>query len=119
MHIPGRYVSGYICPHRSGLKGEGATHAWVEAWVPGSGWTGIDPTNKIWVTNNHVKLAVGRNFADCTPVKGSFKGIANQDLSVFVSVDYEDGLVSEDHNEVQTMKLKTQGNSPHFSPAAQ
>jgi transglutaminase-like putative cysteine protease len=119
MHIPGRYVSGYICPHRSGLKGEGATHAWVEAWIPGSGWTGIDPTNKIWVTNNHVKLAVGRNFADCTPVKGSFKGIANQDLSVFVSVDYEDGLVSEDHNEAQTMKLKTQGNSPHFSPAAQ
>ena len=43
MNIPSRYVSGYICPHRSGLRGEGATHAWVEAWIPGSGWTGIDP----------------------------------------------------------------------------
>ena len=56
-----------------------------------SGWTGIDPTNKIWVTNTHVKLAVGRNFTDCSPARGSFKGTANQHLSVYVSVDYEDG----------------------------
>ena len=119
MHIPSRYVSGYICPHRSGLRGEGATHAWVEAWIPGSGWTGIDPTNKIWVTNNHVKLAVGRNFADCSPAKGSFKGMANQDLSVFVSVDYEDGQTIEEHHDVQIATLKTAINSPHFSPGSQ
>jgi transglutaminase-like putative cysteine protease len=119
MKIPSRYVSGYICPHRSGLRGEGATHAWVEAWIPGSGWTGIDPTNKIWVTNNHVKLATGRNFADCTPVKGSFKGEANQVLSVFVSVDYENGQQFENQHEVQTIKSKSPVDSPHFSPAAQ
>ena len=47
------------------MRGEGATHAWVEAWIPGCGWAGIDPTNNIWVTNHHVKLAVGRNFNDC------------------------------------------------------
>ncbi len=119
MQIPSRYVSGYICPHRSGLRGEGATHAWVEAWIPESGWTGIDPTNKIWVTNNHVKLAVGRNFADCSPARGSFKGIANQQLSVQVSVVYEDGQVAEQVYDTGSQKEKSPLNSPHHSPAAQ
>src|SRR5664279_2504451 len=119
MHIPSRYVSGYICPHRTGLRGEGATHAWVEAWIPGSGWTGIDPTNKVWVTNNHVKLAVGRNFTDCSPARGSFKGTANQHPSVLVSVDYEDGQSVEEIHDVQTGKEPTPVDSRHFSPAAQ
>ena len=99
--IPSRYVSGYICPNKNGMRGEGATHAWVEAWIPGSGWTGIDPTNNVWVTNNHVKLAVGRNFNDCSPVKGTFKGPAKQLLSVYVSVGYEDGQVFEELNNVR------------------
>jgi transglutaminase-like putative cysteine protease len=99
--IPSRYVSGYICPNKNGMRGEGATHAWVEAYLPGYGWIGIDPTNNIWVTTHHVKLAVGRNFRDCSPVKGTFKGIARQTLSVYVSVGYEDGHVFEEINNVQ------------------
>lgn len=100
LHIPCRYVSGYICPNKNGMRGEGATHAWIEAWIPQFGWAGIDPTNNVWVTNNHVKLSVGRHFNDCTPVKGTFKGPAKQQLSVFVSVGYEDGHVFEDLNNV-------------------
>lgn len=100
LNIPTRYVSGYICPNQNGLRGEGATHAWVEVWLPDYGWAGIDPTNNVWVTNNHVKLAVGRNFNDCSPVKGTFKGPAIQTLSVFVSVGYEDGQVFEEMNNV-------------------
>ncbi|MFT3844530.1 MAG: transglutaminase family protein [Lacibacter sp.] len=99
--IPSRYVSGYICPNKNGMRGEGATHAWVEVWVPGAGWTGIDPTNNVWATTDHVKLAVGRNFDDCTPLKGTFKGQAKQMLSVYVSVGYEDGHVFEEMNDVQ------------------
>jgi transglutaminase-like putative cysteine protease len=105
LHVPSRYVSGYICPNKNGMRGEGATHAWVEAWIPGAGWTGIDPTNNVWVTNHHVKLAVGRNFNDCSPVKGTFKGPARQSLSVFVSVGYEDGNSFE---EITNVKLETQ-----------
>ena len=100
MNIPGRYVSGYICPNKNGMRGEGATHAWVEVWIPLNGWMGIDPTNNVWVTNNHVKLAVGRNFSDCSPVKGSFKGPAKQNLLVYVSIGYEDGHIFEDKNNV-------------------
>lgn len=101
MNIPGRYVSGYICPNKNGMRGEGATHAWVEVWIPGYGWAGIDPTNNVWVTNTHVKLAVGRNFKDCSPVKGTFKGPAVQKLMVYVSIGYEDGHSVEDNNNVQ------------------
>ncbi|HUQ96489.1 MAG TPA: transglutaminase family protein, partial [Chitinophagaceae bacterium] len=101
LDIPARYVSGYICPNKNGMRGEGATHAWVEAWIPDQGWAGIDPTNNVWVTNTHVKLAVGRHFNDCSPVKGTFKGPAKQKLSVFVSVGYEDGHSFEDVNNVK------------------
>lgn len=99
--IAARYVSGYICPNKDGLRGEGATHAWVEAWIPGRGWTGIDPTNNIWVKTQHILLAVGRSFIDCTPAKGTFKGMANQKLHVYVSVGYEDGHIFEEHTQVK------------------
>ena len=112
MQIPCRYISGYICPNKDGLRGEGATHAWVEAWIPGYGWGGIDPTNNIWITGNHVKLAIGRNFNDCSPVKGTFKGPAKQSLSVYVSVGYEDGHKFEDITKVKMEKLSEDDINP-------
>jgi transglutaminase-like putative cysteine protease len=111
LGIPGRYVSGYICPNKNGMRGEGATHAWVETWIPDTGWTGIDPTNNVWVTNHHVKLAVGRNFNDCSPIKGTFKGPARQSLSVFVSIGYEDGQTFE---EITSVKLEPQAGVPEL-----
>lgn len=108
MGIPSRYVSGYICPNKNGMRGEGATHAWVEAYIPQLGWTGIDPTNNVWATSHHVKLAVGRDFNDCSPVKGTFKGISRQTLSVYVSVGYEDGHVFEEVNDVQMIVSETE-----------
>lgn len=103
--IPSRYVSGYICPNESGLRGEGATHAWVEIYSPNQGWLGLDPTNNIWTMDNHVKLSVGRNFYDCTLVKGTFKGLSKQTLSVSVSIGYEDGRKFEEINNVQLEKV--------------
>jgi len=109
--IPCRYTSGYVCPNKKGLRGEGATHAWVEAFIPGHGWTGIDPTNNVWVTDKHVKLAVGRDFTECTPVKGAFKGPARESLSVFVSVSYEDG---QQFDELTQVKLSKEATSPEI-----
>jgi transglutaminase-like putative cysteine protease len=99
--IPSRYVSGYICPNKSGLRGQAATHAWVEIYLPTQGWRGIDPTNNIWVTNNHVKLSVGKDFGDCSPVKGTFNGTTTSTLAVNVTIKYEDGTAYEAINEVQ------------------
>jgi transglutaminase-like putative cysteine protease len=96
LNIPARYVSGYVCPHDKSLRGEGATHAWVEAYIPFYGWLGLDPTNNCIVSDLHVRLAIGRNFSDCSPVKGTYKGTAKQILEVGVSVSHEDGMVSKE-----------------------
>jgi transglutaminase-like putative cysteine protease len=85
--IPARYVSGYICPKESGVRGEGATHAWVEAYIPFYGWLGLDPTNNTIVTDGHVRMALGRSFSDCTPVKGTYKGTGEHTLEVTVQVE--------------------------------
>jgi transglutaminase-like putative cysteine protease len=96
IDIPSRYVSGYICSNKNGVRGEGATHAWIEAYIPFNGWIGFDPTNNSRVTDQHVRLAVGRNFSDCSPVKGIYKGSPDHILEVGVSVAYEDGKSSEE-----------------------
>lgn len=85
--IPARYVSGYICPNNNDLRGEGATHAWVDAYIPYYGWIGLDPTNNCIVSDRHVRLAIGRNFSDCTPVKGTYKGSSEHTLQVYVTIE--------------------------------
>lgn len=105
LNIPARYVSGYVCPKDSSLRGEGATHAWVEAYIPYYGWLGIDPTNNCMVNDLHVRLAIGRNFSDCSPMKGNYKGTAKQTLEVGVSVSYEDGQVHKDEASILTPKV--------------
>lgn len=88
--IPSRYVSGYICPNPEGIRGEGATHAWVEVFIPFYGWLGFDPTNNVVVNSRHIRLAVGRNFSDCSPVKGTYRGSSSHTLEVTVSIAQED-----------------------------
>ena len=100
IHIPSRYVSGYICPNKNGMRGEGATHAWVEAYIPFYGWLGLDPTNNCIVNETHVRLAEGKNFSDCSPVKGTYRGTSNHTLEVSVSVSYEDGQTSSPESEI-------------------
>jgi transglutaminase-like putative cysteine protease len=90
--IPARYVSGYICPNKHGMRGEGATHAWVEAFIPEYGWIGLDPTNNCITNDNHVRLAVGKNYYDCSPVRGTYRGTSNHKLEVAVAVGYEDAF---------------------------
>jgi len=85
--IPARYVSGYICPKDHELRGEGATHAWVEAYIPFHGWIGLDPTNNCIASDRHVRLAIGKSFTDCTPVKGTYKGSSEHTLEVSVVIE--------------------------------
>jgi len=98
-NIPAKYVSGYICPNKNGIRGEGATHAWVEAYIPSYGWLGLDPTNNCIAQETYVRLAVGRSFNDCSPVKGVYKGPSNHKLEVQVIVSYDNG-VTEVHEPV-------------------
>jgi transglutaminase-like putative cysteine protease len=95
INIPARYVSGYVCTNSNDVRGEGATHAWIEAYIPFNGWVGFDPTNNCLAGDQYVRLAFGRSFSDCSPVKGIYKGNADHVLEVGVSVSYENGRTSE------------------------
>jgi transglutaminase-like putative cysteine protease len=92
--IPARYVSGY---HFVGdLQGgnadfEQASHAWVEAYVPGFGWRGYDPTNDAPVGERYVKLGHGRDYKDIVPVKGVYRGTGDASLEVAVDVKKIEG----------------------------
>lgn len=94
MRIPCRYVSGYLFHH--GREHErsvaGATHAWVEAFLPELGWLGFDPTNNTLVDENHVRTAIGRDYSDIPPTKGTFKGDVRSELGVSVFVTPSDSL---------------------------
>jgi transglutaminase-like putative cysteine protease len=85
--VPARYVSGYtVSEPTSGdePRREQASHAWVEAYTPTHGWRGFDATNDVVVGDAHVKVAVGRDYADVSPTRGSFRGHAEQQLGVRV-----------------------------------
>ena len=88
VHIPCRYVSGYLF-HRveeHDRSAEDATHAWVEALLPGLGWVGFDPTNNLIASQRHIRVAIGRDYGDVPPTRGVFKGEAKTELSVAVQV---------------------------------
>jgi transglutaminase-like putative cysteine protease len=90
LGIPCRYVSGYLF-QPAGTGGEsidGATHAWVEAWLPELGWVGFDPTHNTPAGEHHIRVAVGRDYADVPPTRGVFKGLSavRSELAVGVSV---------------------------------
>jgi transglutaminase-like putative cysteine protease len=94
LRIPCRYVSGYLFhvgkEHERSV--EGATHAWVEAFLPELGWVGFDPTNNTVADDQHVRTAIGRDYADVPPTKGIYKGNVESELGVSVFVTPSDSL---------------------------
>ncbi|MGH6869915.1 MAG: transglutaminase family protein [Rhizomicrobium sp.] len=86
--VPSRYASGYLHHGRGGLdrSADDATHAWMEAWLPSFGWVGFDPTNDILAGERHIRVAVGRDYADVPPARGTYKGRAQSELAISVSV---------------------------------
>ncbi len=87
--IPARYISGYVSqdPDKKEEKDiSGASHAWVEAFLPQTGWIGFDPTNNQIVSDKHIRIAVGRDYADVPPTRGTYKGNARSELTVGVHI---------------------------------
>ncbi len=87
MKIPARYVSGYLyVPPDEMRRGDLASHAWVEVFLPGFGWLPLDPTNNRPADEHHVKVAIGRDYADAAPTRGTFKGLASQKMEVHLEI---------------------------------
>lgn len=91
LGLPVAYVSGYLrtvrLPGQSKLEGADAMHAWASTWCgPEIGWVGLDPTNGILAGNDHVVLAIGRDYADVAPIDGVIYASGAQKLDVAVQV---------------------------------
>jgi transglutaminase-like putative cysteine protease len=91
MGLAARYVSGYIetlpPPGQLKLKGADASHAWFSVYIPDHGWLDFDPTNNQLPSDQHIVVAIGRDFSDVTPIKGVIFSAGRHILSV--SVDTE------------------------------
>lgn len=91
MGLAARYVSGYLRtippPGKPRLVGADASHCWVSVYAPGWGWIDVDPTNGCLVTDQHITIAWGRDYADVTPVKGVILGGGAQTITVGVDVE--------------------------------
>lgn len=95
--VPARYVSGYVYAgsdndggEDAGTHGAGATHAWVELFLPHCGlWRGFDPTNNVLVADRHVKVAVGRDYADVPPTKGLLRARPGLPLPTETALEVE------------------------------
>ena len=87
--VPSRYVSGYLYVEDD--VGQpipaAAGHAWVECRLPGLGWVGFDPTNNWIVGQQHVRVAVGRDYHDVAPTRGIFHGGGDTRLEVEVRME--------------------------------
>lgn len=84
-HIPCRYVSGYL-NQGSGFVGAMQMHAWVEAFIPGAGWIGFDPTNNLVRDSNYVKVCHGADYEECSPIKGVLKTVGENQTRYEVKV---------------------------------
>jgi transglutaminase-like putative cysteine protease len=86
--IPARYVSGYtvsgIADANAPMPETEASHAWAEVYTPMHGWRGFDPTNDLVASTAHIKMAIGRDYADVPPTRGTFRGHADERLTVSV-----------------------------------
>ena len=81
--LPARYVSGYL-----GTVGVAtASHAWAEAYVPPYGWIGVDATLGTLCTGRHVKIGIGRDYADVSVLRGTYQGGGEAVLDVQVTCD--------------------------------
>ncbi|MBM3562739.1 MAG: transglutaminase family protein [Alphaproteobacteria bacterium] len=91
LGLAASYVSGYLrtypAPGQARLQGADSTHAWVSVWCgPEFGFFDLDPTNAMAVGNDHIAIAIGRDYADVSPIDGVILGAGNQDLDVSVDV---------------------------------
>jgi transglutaminase-like putative cysteine protease len=98
LRIPCRYVSGYLFHEDQAhdRSPAGATHAWVEAYLGELGWVAFDPTNNLPGCERHVRVAVGRDYADVPPTRGVYKGEAESELRVMVAVSPVDAPEPEE-----------------------
>ena len=91
LGMAARFVSGYVfVPRAEGETvrlGGGATHAWVQVYLPGAGWVEFDPTNGLIGGRDLIRVAVARDPAQAAPLTGAYFGNVEDELGMQVVVE--------------------------------
>jgi len=93
LGLAARFVSGYIYgpeADRAAEAGGGATHAWMQVYLPGAGWVDFDPTNSVVGNRNLIRVAVAWDHGHALPLWGTFTGEASSFLGMDVTVSVTD-----------------------------
>jgi transglutaminase-like putative cysteine protease len=83
--VAARYVSGWL--YRPDGREPGESHAWMEAYVPDVGWVERDPTHPGNPDDRYIRLAVGRDYADVAPLRGTYVGAPTERMTVEVEIE--------------------------------
>lgn len=86
--IPSRYVSGYLyVGAAAGMRGDQATHAWLECLLPDGRWLALDPTNNLLANDRYIRVHTGRDYSEVSPTRGIYVGVPASALDVSVRVE--------------------------------
>jgi transglutaminase-like putative cysteine protease len=121
LRIPCRYVSGYLYhgDKDHDRSTAGASHAWVEAYLGEPGWVEFDPTNNLLGCERHIRVAVGRDYADVPPTRGVHRGEAESELRVSVTVSTIDSPRPEDLGPAMIIRSERPVSTPHADTVRQ
>jgi transglutaminase-like putative cysteine protease len=95
LGLAARFVSGYIYTPGDEIQGGGATHAWMQVYLPGAGWVDFDPTNSIVGNRNLIRVAMAWSPEHVLPLWGTFYGPASAFLGMDVDVTVASGETDE------------------------
>jgi len=119
--LASRFVSGYLvqlAPDVKSLDGPSGPekdftdlHAWVETYVPGAGWIGLDPTSGLFASEGHIPLSCTPDYASAAPVTGA-TDVCNVSFEFDNSVFriHENPRVTKPYTDQQWNKVMEVGN---------
>jgi len=99
LGLAARFVSGYLFVPEArggGRIGGGATHAWLQVYVPGAGWIELDPTNGVVGNRDLIRVAVVRDARHAVPLSGTWTGFPSDYLGMDVTVSVTADGTSEE-----------------------
>ena len=110
LGLAARFVSGYLyVPHHGGGVGGGATHAWLEVYIPGAGWLEFDPTNGVVGNRDLIRVAVVRDARNAVPLSGTWTGFPSDFLGMDVTVSVTSDAPAEEPTSPEAVEARRSG----------